>query len=168
MKIFDIEDGAVKINENCLLVPILKAVVDEYENAIPALSYIHYMTHPDSMYHNLQEDEKKEAILLAVGGDFSTDDEVIDNAIEYCRELYHTPIQDYYEGQKNSMFVIGNYLKNLTLGSIKDSGRDGNLSEIRNMQKEAGKTMESFLKLEKLWKEQVAQKLRGNAELGQY
>lgn len=168
MKIFDVENDAIKINENCLLIPKLKAVIDEYEDPIPALSYVHFMTHPDSAYHNLEGDKKQRAISDAVGGDFGFDDEVIIQAIDYCVELYHTPIQDYYEGQKNAMHVMGNYLKSLTTESIKDSGRDGNLTEIRNMQKEAGKTMESFLKLEKLWKEQVAQKLRGNAEMGQY
>jgi len=101
------------------------------------------------------------------GGDFDLDDEDIDFAIEKLKTLYNTPIQEYYEGQKNSMHMVGRFLKNLSESSI-TTGRDGSLSEIVRMQKEAGKTMESFLKLEKLWKEQSQQKLRGNAEQGEY
>lgn len=167
MKIFDVEDDMVKVNENCLLIPELKALIKEYEDPIPALSYVHLMTHPDSPYFNLEANEKQNMISKAVGGDFSFDDEVLVQAIEYCEKLYHTPIQDYYEGQKNSMHVVGRMLKNLTTEGI-TTGRDGNLGEIVRMQKEAGKTMESFLKLEKLWREQVQQKLRGSAELGSY
>jgi hypothetical protein len=104
----------------------------------------------------------------AVGGDFNLDDEVLETAIDYCKALYRTPIQEYYEGQKNSMYVIGRFLKNLTEASITSGGRDSNLEVISRMQKEAGKTMESFIKLDKLWQEQAQQKLRGNAELGEY
>jgi hypothetical protein len=168
MKIFDVEAGKLILNENCLLIPELKAIVDLYqEDPVPALTYIYFMTSPESPYHNLSQDEKEEILLADIDGDFDHEDELVDVAIAKCKKLYETPVQYYYEGQKNAMHVVGKYLTNLTESSI-SSGRDGNLSEIRNMQKEAGKTMESFLKLEKLWKEQVQQKLRGMAELGEY
>lgn len=167
MKIFDIDEGKIKVNENCLLIPELKAIVDTYENPIPALSYVYYMTSPDSPYHNLSQEDKINVISEDVGGDFGFDDTVIENALEKLHKLYETPIQEYYEGQKNAMHMMGRFLKNLTENSI-EHGKDGNLSEIFRMQKEAGKVMESFLKLDKLWKEQVQDKLRGNAELGEY
>lgn len=167
MTIFYTEENQLRINENCLLIPELKAVVDAYEDPIPALAYINFMTNPESPYHELLASEKEEMISKDVGGDFGTDDEVIINALEKCRKLYYTPIQEYYEGQKNSMIVMGRFLKSLTENSIV-MGRDGNLTDVRNLQKEAGRTMESFMKLEKLWKEQVQQKMRGGAELGEY
>lgn len=167
MKIFTVEDGILKINENCLLIPELKAVVDEYEDPIPALAYLYFMNDPESPYRNLTDEEKQEMVSNDVGGDFGLDDEVIDNAMEKLRKLYITPIQEYYEGQKNSMHVVGRYLKSLTENSV-SYGRDGNLSELQRMQKEAGRVMESFLKLEKLWKEEAQSKLRGNVELGEY
>lgn len=167
MRIFDIEEGKVIINENCYLIPELKALIDEYSDPIPALSYVHFLTHPDSPYHNLPDGEKEQIVSEDVGGDFGLEDEVLEIAIAKLQKLYHTPIQDYYEGQKNSMHIVGKFLKNLSESSI-TTGKDGNLSEIVRMQKEAGKTMESFLKLEKLWREQVEQKLRGNAEQGEY
>ena len=47
---------------------------------------------------------------------------------------------------------INNSISAITEEGITD-GRDGNMGDIFRMQKEAGKVMESFLKLEKLWKE---------------
>lgn len=167
MNIFEVEDGKIKINPNVLLIPQLKAVHDAYEDPTPALAYVHYMTHPFSPYGSLLEREKQQMISDAVGGSFGFEDAEIEVAIAYCRELYRTPVQEYYEGQMNSMIVIGRVLKNLTEEGV-TSGRDGNLDSIVRMQKEAGRTMESFMKLEKLWEEQASQKLRGNAELGMY
>jgi hypothetical protein len=169
MDIFFIEDGKLKLNINILAIPELKAVYDKYINDYePPLLYIHFMTHPRSAYHNVQEGDKEQLIAEDVGGDFDLDDDLIDKALNKCRFLYYTAVTEYYEGQKNSMYVIGKVLKSLTESSITMGARDGNLAEIVRMQKEAGKTMESFLKLEKLWEEQTQQKLRGNAEVGEY
>ena len=167
MKIFDIENGKVKINENCLLIPELNVLIEKYENPIAALSYCHYMTHPDSPYHNLPDNKKQQMISDDMGGDFGLDDDEIENVLVKLQSLYATPTQDYYEGQKNAMYVMSKKLKNLTEESLTE-GRDGNIGDIFRMQKEAGKVMESFLKLEKLWQEQSQQKLRGNAEQGEY
>lgn len=167
MDIFEVEGGKIRISPNVLLIPALKAVHDAYEDPVPALSYVHFLTHPFSPYGNVPDSEKQEMISDAVGGDFGLEDEVIEDAIAYCKKLYMTPIQEYYEGQKNSMIVIGRVLKNLTEDSVV-AGRDGNLDQIIRMQKEAGSTIKSFIALEKLWTEQAQQKLRGNAELGEY
>lgn len=168
MKIFDIVDGKVVINENVLLIPQLKALVDKYEDPIAALSYCHFLTHPESPYHNLEDEKKKDILSTDMGGDFGLDDEEIELAILKLEELYETPIKGYYEGQKNAMYVMGKVLKNLTEASITMGGKDSNMEGIFRMQKEAGKVMESFLKLEKLWKEETQVKLRGNAERGEY
>lgn len=167
MKIFEVEEDIVKINENCHLIPELKAVLDFYQDPVPAFAYLHFMTSPESPYSNFPEGEKEDMISQDVGGDFGLDDEVLLVALEKLRKLYETPVQQYYEGQKNAMHIMASYLKNLTESSIV-YGKDGNMSEIFRMQKEAGKVMESFLKLERLWTEQTQQKLRGNAELGEY
>jgi hypothetical protein len=167
MEIFTVVDGKIVLNPNCLLIPELKAINEAYEDPLPAYAYVNYMTHPDSPYHNLPIDKKQQVVSDDVGGDFGLEDPEIESAIAKLDELYFTPVQDYYEGQKNAMHVVGRYLKNLKESALL-AGREGNLGQIISMQKEAGKTMDSFLKLEKLWKEQVQQKLRGNAELGEY
>lgn len=167
MTIFYVEDGKVRLDETCYLIPELKAIIDFYEDPIPALSYVHFLTAPESPYHNLSDEDKKQMISDDVGGDFGFEDEVIEKALIKLRKLYDTPLQQLYDGGKNSLQVIGKYLANLTEESIQH-GRDGNLSQIFSMQKEMGKVAEQFIKIERLWKEQVQQKLRGNAELGEY
>jgi len=59
MTIFDVEEGKVKLNENCYLIPELRVLTEKYEDAIPVFTYIHYLTHPESPYHNLPDDENK-------------------------------------------------------------------------------------------------------------
>jgi hypothetical protein len=167
MRIFTVEDDKLKLSPDCFTIPELKAVVDEYEDPIPAFIFIDAMTWPEGPYSNLSDAEREEYASQDAGGDFSLDDEVIETAIEKCKVLYGTPMDEYYQGQKNSMIVVGKFLRGLTEASI-TTGRDGNLSEIMRMQKEAGKTFESFMKVEKLWKEQVQQKLRGGSQLGEY
>lgn len=167
MRIFTIEDDKLKINENCFLIPELKAVIEEFEDPIPAFTYIDGMTWPESPYANLEDSERQEMVSADAGGDFELDDPIIESAVEKCKKLYETPIQSYYEGQKNSMWVMGKMLKNLTEASL-TFGKDGNGDTIFRMQKEAGKVMDQFLKLEKLWKEQLGQKMRGSSEMGLY
>ena len=167
MNIFEIEEGKLKINDNCLLIPELKAIIDVYDDCIPALAYCHYMTSPNSPYNNLPDGEKQGFISIDVGGDFGFDDEVILNSLTKLRKLYETPIQQLYDGSKNSLQVIGTYLNQLTTSAL-TTGKDGNLDTIFRMQKEIGRMAENFMKVEKLWTEQIQQKLRGNAELGEY
>ncbi len=167
MEIFEIEDAKLKITPNCHLIPELKAVISAYEDPIPALAYCHFMTSPSSPYSNLPDAEKQAYISADVGGDFGFEDAEIENAIIKLKLLYDTPIQQLYEGSKNSIQTIGTYLKNLTVSTL-TTGRDGNLDSIFRMQKEIGKMAENHMRVEKLWTEQTQQKLRGNAELGEY
>src|SRR6478609_9835003 len=132
MRIFEVVDGKVVINDNVLLMPELKALHDAYEDPIPALTFVHWMTYPDSPYHNLSQEQKINAISDDVGGDFGLEDEVIEAALVKLRWLYETAVQEYYEGQKNAMHMMGRMLKNLTENSIQ-AGKDGNMSEIFRM-----------------------------------
>lgn len=167
IRIFDYIDGKLILNDIVERIPWLRAVKENYpDDPIPAFSYIDFMTAPDSAYTNLAE-KRIERILEDVGGDFDTEDPVIEEAISKLMDHYETPLTQLYDGSKNTAQVMGKYLKGLTENSI-EYGKDGNLDSIFRMLKEIGKVAESYLKVEKLWTEQVQQKLRGNAELGEY
>lgn len=165
MRIFDIEEGRIKINENCLLIPELKAIIDEYEDSIPALSFVYFMTDPSSPYNNLPDEEKKESISFDVKGDFGLDDEVIEAAIVKCAKLYETPTMRYYNAIKQTLDMVSDQLSNTTTITY---GKDGNAEIIDRMQTNAGKKIEAFKKLEKIKDEEVRTLLRGRAELGMY
>ena len=56
-EIFDILNGQVIINHNCLSIPELKAVHDRYKDPIPAFNFLHYMYSQKGPYCNTPEDD---------------------------------------------------------------------------------------------------------------
>lgn len=165
IRIFDIEDGVLKINENCVLIPELKKIMDEYkEDAIPALSYVYFMTSPDSPYGNIPEEEKQQTISDDVKGSFGFEDEEILNAIDKLTKLYETPTMRYFKAVKISMENMSVFLQT----SKVNGGKDGNADTIHKIQSNVGKQMESFKKLEKIVNEEVKVAMRGKAQTGMY
>lgn len=144
IKIFDISNGKVVINEECLTIPELKAVVEKYENPIPALCYLYYMFDPSSSYSNNTFDEKEEAILKDYPGEYTTEDEVIIKASEKLQKLYITPTMRFYLDNKILLERVGKFARNSEISS----GRDGNINSFQMQLKSLGKTIEEFKKLE--------------------
>lgn len=59
MKIFDVEDGLVRLTTESLLIPEIKAVVKKYKDKhLDVIAYCEFLKNPNSPYSNLQEDEK--------------------------------------------------------------------------------------------------------------
>ena len=89
MKIFDVQGRVVVINTNCLLVPELKAVVDEYPDCyLNVLSFIHFLTDPDSPYDRVPEDKKEGQLKKDYPGKYSSSDTTVRDAIEKVREIF--------------------------------------------------------------------------------
>lgn len=166
IRIFDLLDNnKLAINENCLLIPELKALMDKYpEDSIPVLSYVYFMTVPDSPYSNLEEGEKETMISEDVGGTFTLDDELILKAVEKLDKLYETPTMRYYKAIVKSMDNMSTYIATAVL----TSGKDGNLDDVRQIQANAGKTIQSLKQLEKAKDEELKVALRGKAKMGMY
>lgn len=164
IRILDIVDGKVRINENCLLIPQLKAVVDAYIDHIPALTYVAYMTAPDSPYANLPEDEKQQLISEDTPGEFGLEDDVIIAALNKMIKLNNTPTMRFYVAVKKSMDNMSTYLETAVI----TGGKDGNLEAIHRIQSNAGKTIEAFKKLERIKDEEIKTALRGKAQSGMY
>ena len=164
IRIFDVENGIVKINEHCLLIPKLRDVIDFYPDPIPALCFIYYMCDPTSPYYNFEESIKETIILDAYPGDYTSEDEIIIEAIGNVKEFFKTPLQDFLIECKAELHRMIQYLKNNPISS----GRDGDLTERFRIIKEAGKIAESYSSLEKQAKDQLKQRLRGNGEIGEY
>jgi hypothetical protein len=78
---FDIVQGNVVINHNCLSIPELKAIHDEYEDPIPAFNYLHFLFDIDSPYINMPDMEKEETLLIDFPGDYTLEDPVMIAAI---------------------------------------------------------------------------------------
>lgn len=165
IRIFDVEDGKVKINDNCILIPELKIIVDTYKDPISALGYVYYMTAPDSPYTNVPEQDKQQMVSEDIGGEFGFEDEVILKALEKLKTLYETPTGRYYEAIRRSLDITSEQLANITQLTY---GKDGNADIVDRMQMNAGKKIEQFKKLEKIRDEELKTALRGKAVGGMY
>lgn len=156
MKVFDVENGKIIITPACLLIPEFAKLVKKFENPIPALSYVEFMTNPTSPYMAVPEADKSETIARAMGIDFSLDDEDILTALEKAEDLYMTPTRRFYFDSKVGLEKMGKYLRESSI----HSGRDGNDSTYLSMLKSLGKITLEFQQLEKIFKEEVTT-LRG-------
>lgn len=166
IRIFEAVDGKLLINDVCLRIPELKAIVDRYKDPMPALSYIDFMTAPDSPFNNIPEEDKQQTISDDVGGDFGLEDVEITEAITKLTKLYETPTMRYYNAIKKSLDMTSAQLE--SVGAINFNTKDGNAEMIDKMQMNAGKKIEAFKKLEKIKDEEIKVALRGKAQSGMY
>lgn len=150
-KIFDIQNGNIIINEECLLIPELKAVVDYYDDPIPALSYLYFMYNPSSSYINYPEHEKEDFIISDYPGDYTTEDDVIIDAARKLESLYMTPTYRFYLDNKILLERLGEYGRNASI----TAGKDGNYSAVQSQIKGVGKMITEFKQLEEVVKKEL-------------
>lgn len=162
INIFDISDKTIIVNQECLLIPELKAVVEYYENPVPALCYLYYMFDPASAYNNVPFNDKEDMILADFPGDYTTEDEVIINASIKLKKLYMTPTLQYYLDSKVLLEKLGKYGRNNEVYS----GKDGNYSAMQSQIKSVGKTVEEFKKLEDIVQKEIEELSTINARGG--
>lgn len=146
VKLFDIYNGNVIINHNCLSIPELKAVHDAYEDPIPAFNFLHYMYDIESPYANIPEEEKEDIIIHDFPGDYTLEDEEMINAIKKLEQLYVTPTYRYYQDNKILLEKLGEFARTAKI----TAGRDGNISALTAQIKSVGKTIMEFKQLEKV------------------
>lgn len=131
IKLIDFQNGVVVPSEHCYILKDLKAIIDSYpdkEEQTKIFAYLFYMTcpTPDNPYFNFNEDLKEESILDALQAEFSTEDDLILNALNYCKKLYSTPTSRAYEGIKKMLDRLADYMGSTQI----TSGRDGNISAL--------------------------------------
>lgn len=132
VKLFDIQNGTVVPTEHCYVLRDLKMIIDAYpEEYHKIFAYIFYMTCPNpdlNPFFNTIEHEKEELILSQLNVDFSTEDELIIDALKFCTKLYETPTLRAYMGIKSMLDRLAGYMGTSTL----TDGRDGNINSIVN------------------------------------
>jgi len=159
VRIFDIVNKRVIYSPEILLIPELKAVVDEYEDPIPALSYLNFLLNPESPYLKYPEDEKEEFLYKEYPGEYHPQDLVIISAKEKLEEMWLSPTMRYFKQVKKALEKLGFYLENTEI----TEGRDGNLAQYRQAIKDAGSTIQQFKQLEKAVEEENL-RYKGNAK----
>lgn len=149
--IFDIENGNVIINHNCVSIPELKAVVAEYTDPIPALNFLHFLYAKKGPYCNVPEEDKEDVLLADFPGDYTTEDEVIIMARKKLEHLHMTPTYRYYLDNKILLEKIGKFGRDNSI----TAGKDGNLNALLSQVKSVGKTISEFKQLEKIAQDEI-------------
>jgi len=165
VKLFDIQNGKIILTEHCYTLKTLKDIMDFYpDNHLNIFLYLFYMTCPDpdiNPFFDYPDKDKEECILKEVEADFSTEDEFIPEALEFCRKLYETPTLRAYNGIKKMLDKIADYMSNSEI----TEGRDGNGAFILRAAKDFDSIRQSFKStLKDLEEEQSS--VRGNKNIG--
>jgi len=150
MKIFDIQNDTIVVNENVLLLPWLKEVHDRF--GIPALCYLYYMTDPHSPFTSYPEESKEDEILKAFPGDYIPDDVYIVKALEELLKMYESPKMRFWKGLKHKLDQISQMLIDTPLNMDKETG---NFNEIIKLYEKGEKLLNSYDKAEKLKEEEL-------------
>lgn len=167
VRIFDIENGQVKLTEHCYSLLSLKKVMTsypEYNDYMSIYKYIFYMTCPNpdlNPFFDVKEDEKEELILKEVDADFSTDDDVIIEALELCKKLYQTPTYRAYEGIKIALDNMAVFMAT----EKPTSGRDGSATALLRIAEKFDQVRQSFKGVYKDLMEEQQSSVRGNQRL---
>ena len=164
-KILEYEEGRLRVTENAFMLPEIKCILDKYDsNAEPYLAYIHHMTHPESSYINIEEDEKRETIIYDViqtVGDFDIEEPMLDAGVKRLEELYMTRTRKYFTNISKLMDKVGAYADTALVS-------DENLADVNRTLKDVGATMKSFKEAEKQIDEELKTKMKGKNVLGDY
>lgn len=165
VKILDVdENGEVMPTIECYTEPYLKAVMSRYDNPIPALCYLYYMTYPYSAYNNLTAKEKEKSILETYPGDYLTEDKELVNAIDILNKRYETPIKRFFMSQKKSLDDISQFHNSFSAKDLDASEKTGTYNTIKKALLDSDKMAQAFANLEKVYIEQVRSRLRGGSE----
>ncbi len=164
IKLFDIDNGKVVPSVHCFTLSFLKSIMDKYPDSyITIYQYLFYMTCPDpdlNPFFNFKEDDKEEIILKEINADFSPEDDIIQNAINKCKDLYQTPTSRAYIGMKTMLDRLADYMSTTTV----TSGRDGNINSLIAAAKNFDSIRSSFKGVYKDLKDEQQSRIRGDAE----
>lgn len=144
IRLFEIENKAVKPTEHCHTIKWLKVIMDKWpENALKIYAYIFYMscTSQENPYFNLPFADKEDTIIDDIEIEFSLiEEDEVQEALEKAVKMYETPTVRAYNGIKQALDNIAEYMGNTTI----TDGKDGNIAQIRAMAKDYDAIRQSY------------------------
>lgn len=161
VKLFDIQNGKVIPTEHCYTLKALKEVMDNYpDNYIKIYQYLFYMTCPNpdlNPFFYAPDIDKETLILEQIDADFSTEDQDIFIALQFCQRMYETPTSRAYKGIASMLDRLGRYMETTPI----TDGRDGNITALVNAAKNYDAIRSSFKGAYKDLQEEQSSKVRG-------
>lgn len=161
VKLFDIQNGKVIPTEHCYTLKALKVVMDNYpDNYIKIYQYLFYMTCPNpdlNPFFYTPDLDKEPLILDQIEADFSTEDEDIYIALQFCQRMFETPTSRAYKGIASMLDRLGRYMETTPI----TDGRDGNITALVNAAKNYEAIRTSFKGAYKDLQEEQSSRVRG-------
>lgn len=164
IRLFEIDNKVVKPTEHCHTIKWLKVILDKHpKNALKIYAYIFYMTCPseENPFFNLPFHIREETVLRDLDIDFSLEDDEIIEAIDNAEKMYETPTVRAYNGIKQALDNIAEYMGNTTI----TDGKDGNIAQIRAMAKDYDSIRQSYKGTAKDLQDEQESRVRGGQNL---
>lgn len=165
VKLFDIQNGKVIPTEHCYTLKALKMVMDNYpDNYIKIYQYLFYMTCPNpdlNPFFYTPDLDKESLILDQIEADFSTEDEDIYVALQFCQRMYETPTSRAYKGIASMLDRLARYMESTPI----THGRDGNINSLVAAAKNFEQIRASFKGAYKDLQEEQQSRVRGGQGL---
>ena len=161
IKLFDIQNNIIVPTEHCYTLKALKDIMDEYpEDYLKIYQYLFYMTCPNpdlNPFFYTPDLDKESLILDQIEADFSTEDEDIYIALQFCQRMYETPTSRAYKGIASMLDRLGRYMETTPI----THGRDGNITALVNAAKNYEAIRASFKGAYKDLQEEQSSRVRG-------
>ena len=165
VRLFDIQNGQVVPSEHCYTLKSLNDIIIEYPlEYMKIFAYIFYMTCPNpdlNPFFDVPETDKEELILAEVDADFSTDEQLISNAIKFCEKLYQTATYRAYMGMKSMVERLAKYMETTEI----EHGRDGNITALINAAAKFDQIRQSFKATYRDLQDEQQSQVRGGQNL---
>lgn len=133
-KIFDISNGKVILNDSVLRIPILRNLIEKYDDALDMLSVVWYYFDLESPYINIEEENKLEFLIKELG--FEGRDYIVNadfcKVYDWVKDKYETTGERFWRNHKRNIENIGSWAATPVSG-----GREGDASQKISAAKEA-------------------------------
>lgn len=164
-KLFDVQNGAVIPTEHCYTLRTLKNIMEKYpDDYLKVYQYLFYMTCPNpdmNPFFNVPDLDKEDLIIAEIEAEFSTEDQAIRNALQFCEDMYSTPTSRAYKGMSAMLDRLARYMETTQI----TAGRDGNINSLIAAAKNFEQIRASFKGVYKDLQEEQSSRVRGGMGL---
>lgn len=164
-RLFDVQNGIVVPTEHCYTLKALKDLMDEYpDDYLKIYQYLFYMTCPNpdlNPFFFTPDLDKEHLVLEQIEAEFSTEDESIYIALQFCQRMYETPTFRAYKGISTMLDRLARYMENTQI----TDGKDGNISQMRAVAKDFEAIRSSFKGVYKDLQDEQSSRVRGGQGL---
>jgi hypothetical protein len=164
-RLFDVQNGVVVPTEHCYTLKALKDLMDEYpDDYLKIYQYLFYMTCPNpdlNPFFFTPDLDKEHLVLEQIEAEFSTEDESIYIALQFCQRMYETPTFRAYKGISTMLDRLARYMENTQI----TDGKDGNISQMRAVAKDFEAIRSSFKGVYKDLQDEQSSRVRGGQGL---